>query len=242
MEQGQIMKSAVCILPARGGSKRIPRKNLLPLAGKPLLAYSVEAALESGMFVDVIVSSDDGEILDLARSLGATSDIRPTELSGDTVRFVQVVEEYLQRPGIMEKYDTVAGVLPTCPFRTVDDVRNAMELFFKQKSESFLISVTDYEFPPQLALDFGEDHLSLSMRDPDTYARTTRSQSIGSSYHPNGAIYIATTKGFLREKTFFADPLLGYLMPPERSFDIDYPYQFKIAEAMMQEQLRGGSL
>src|SRR5690349_14669727 len=135
------MKRALCILPARGGSKRIPRKNLLPLAGKPLLAYSAEAALKSGMFADVAVSSDEDEILELARSLGATPDRRPDELSGDTVRFVQVVEEYLGRPGMVEKYDTVAGVLPTCPFRTVDDVRNAMQLFSQQAGEVFLISV-----------------------------------------------------------------------------------------------------
>jgi CMP-N-acetylneuraminic acid synthetase len=73
------------------------------------------------------------------------------------------------------------------------------------------------------------------MRDPETYARTTRSQSLRKSYHPNGAIYLASVEGFLREKTFFAEPLLGYVMPANRSFDIDYPYQFRIAELMMKE-------
>jgi CMP-N,N'-diacetyllegionaminic acid synthase len=229
------MKPSLCIIPARGGSKRIPRKNLLPLGGKPLLAYSIDAALEAGTFTEVVVSSDDPEILHLAQSLGATPDQRPAALSGDTTRFVEVVEEYLQRPSVMGKFEAVAGVLPTCPFRTVDDIRAAMQLFWQQAHESFVISVTSYDFPPQLALDFAADGTTLSMCDPETYARTTRSQSIDTRYHPNGAIYIASVSGFLRERTFFAQPLLGYKMPAERSFDIDYPYQFKIAEAMMEE-------
>lgn len=234
------MKNVLCIIPARGGSKRIPRKNLLPLAGKPLLAYTLEAALKSGVFLDVVVSSDDHEILELAKSLGAVADQRPQELSGDTIRFVQVVEEYLLRPGMDRKYEAVAGMLPTCPFRTSEDVRSAFDIFAQRDGDVYLLSVTEYDFPPQLALDFAEDGVSLTMRDPGTYAKTTRSQSIGKSYHPNGAIYLASVSGFLREKTFFADPMLGYLMPAERSFDIDYPYQFAIAEAMMQERIQGG--
>lgn len=233
------MKNALCIIPARGGSKRIPRKNLLPLAGKPLLAYTIEAALKSGVFADVVLSSDDQEILELAKSLGAVADQRPEDLSGDTIRFVQVVEEYLLRPGMRQKYDVIAGMLPTCPFRTAEDIRSAFEIFSRQAGDAYLFSVTEYDFPPQLALDFAEDGAMLTMRDPATYAKTTRSQSIGKSYHPNGAIYLAPVDGFLREKTFFANPMFGYLMPAERSFDIDYPYQFAIAEAMMQEQIKG---
>lgn len=231
------MTKMLCFIPARGGSKRIPRKNLLPLAGKPLLAYTVEAALHSGVFEQVVVSSDDREILDLAASLGAIADPRPESLSGDKIRFVQVIEEYLLRPGIRQKHDSIASMLPTCPFRTVEDVQEAVGLFRQKGGEVFLLAVTEYDFPPQLALDFAEDGMTLSMRDPATYGRTTRSQSLGVAYHPNGAIYIASVDGFLREKTFFADPLLGYEMSPQRSFDIDYPHQFKIAEIMMRERL-----
>lgn len=231
------MTKMLCLIPARGGSKRIPRKNLLPLAGKPLLAYTIEAALNAELFEQVVVSSDDQEILDLAASLGASADRRPESLSGDKIRFVQVIEEYLLRPGIRHEYDSIASMLPTCPFRTGEDVRGAVDLFLQKGGEAFLIAVTEYDFPPQLALDFSADGTTLSMRDPATYGRTTRSQSLGTAYHPNGAIYIASVEGFLREQTFFADPLLGYEMSPERSFDIDYPYQFKIAEIIMTERL-----
>jgi CMP-N-acetylneuraminic acid synthetase len=105
----------------------------------------------------------------------------------------------------------------------------------EQAGDVFLIAVKEYDFPPQLALNLAEDGITLSMREPDTYGHTTRSQSLGKAYHPNGAIYLATVEGFLREQTFFADPMIGYVIPPSRSFDIDYPHQFWIAECMMKE-------
>lgn len=228
-----MVSKTICFIPARSGSKRIPRKNLLPLAGKPLLTYSIEVARQAGLFEDIVVSSDDKEILDLADSFGVTIDCRPERLSGDNIRFVEVIEEYLQRPGMQSKCANIACMLPTCPFRTVDDIRESYRLFIEQADEVFLIAVTEYDFPPQLALDLAEDEMTLSMREPDAYGRTTRSQSLGKVYHPNGAIYLATVKGFLREKTFFANPMIGYVMPSSRSIDIDYPYQFSIAECMM---------
>jgi len=228
--------NTLCIVPARGGSKRIPHKNIVPLAGKPLLAYTIELALQAEIFSDVVVSSDDNKILDLAMSLGAKIDQRPESLSGDMIRFVQVVEEYLLRPGMREKYQNIASMLPTCPFRILEDVQSPVEIFRKHEGDVCLLSVTEYDFPPQLALEFEEDGTTLLMRDKSTYNRTTHSQSIKKAYHPNGSLYLAKVENFLREKTFFSDPLIGYIMPPERSFDIDYPYQFDIAEIMMNEK------
>lgn len=230
------MTRTLCLIPARGGSKRIPRKNLLPLAGKPLLAYTLDVALQSQVFADVVVSSEDEEILQLAQTCGAKGDRRPAALSTDTTRFVEVVAEYLQRPEHQGKYDNIASLLPTCPFRTVDDVQQAWRLFQQQNQQGFLLGITEYDFPPQLALDLNAEDQSLTMRDPGTYGRTTRSQSLGKAYHPNGAIYLTSVENFLREKTFFGDPLIGYVMPPERSHDIDYPYQFQIAEFLMQQR------
>ncbi len=229
------MTKTLCFIPARGGSKRIPRKNLLCLAGKPLLAYTVEVALQAQIFDDVVVSSEDDEILELSTSLGAVPDRRPKALSGDTVHTIQVVEEYLLRQGMSQRYQYIAKMLPTCPLRTVDDMRNAFELFRKQPVDSFVIAVTLYDFPPDLALNFTGDGLTLSLREPEAYMHHRGTQFFAKAYHPNGAIYLATVERFLRERTFFAQPLLGYVMPPERSLDIDYPHQFRIAEYMMQE-------
>jgi CMP-N-acetylneuraminic acid synthetase len=222
----------ICLIPARGGSKRIPRKNLLPLAGRPLMAYTIDAARNSRIFSRVVVSSDDDEILQLAEKEGAEPDRRPIALGGDRVRFVQVLEEFLTRAAT--GFDHVAVLLPTCPFRTEVDILAAHGMLLAASQPSFVVSVTEYEFPPQFARDMDGDRARV--RHPEIYAASTQSQSVGKSYHPNGAIYLAPVGLFLKERSFFRDPLLGYLMPPERSLDIDNLYQFEIAEAMIRRR------
>jgi CMP-N-acetylneuraminic acid synthetase len=222
--------SSVCIIPARGGSKRIPRKNILPLNGRPLISYSIRAAIDSGVFTDVIVSTEDGEIKAIALKEGARVDDRPEHMAGDTVTKVQVVKEFLERKNAEKKYEVVAALLPTCPFRTARHVKEAMELFRSTPDLPFLIGVTEYEFPIQLALS-PLDEKSMQMTFADGY-RTTRSQNIEKRYHPNGAMYMATVKAFLEKGTFFNERMLTYKMSAIRSFDIDYPYQFAIAEIL----------
>lgn len=234
-ESGGGAEATICFIPARGGSKRIPRKNLRKLAGRPLLSYSVETALNADVFDRVVVSSADREILDLAEDLGAVPDPRPPELTGDAVRFVEVVEEFLRREEHVGRFGHIGSMLPTCPFRSVDDVREAVDIYRDHDGRRFLVTVTKYEFPPQLALRFEQSN-RLAMMDPDAYCRTTRSQDIPTAYHPNGALYLAPVDDYLEEGTFFAEPLLGYSMPAERSFDIDYPYQLQIADWMMRSQ------
>ncbi|GAB7081853.1 acylneuraminate cytidylyltransferase family protein [Megalodesulfovibrio paquesii] len=235
---------SVCIIPARGGSKRIPRKNLLPLNGKPLLAYTVEAVLRAGVFSEVYVSSDDPEILELAVAVGAQADTRPQRLAGDTVKAVEIISEFLDRPGHAGQYDVVGMCLPTCPLRTAEDVREAMARFARHRAECpRLIGVTRYEFPPQLALRaLAPANGSrpgcierMDMREPEAYQFSTRSQEIEPLYYPNGSIYLATVETYVREKTFFGRPMTVHVMPPERSFDIDYPYQFTVVEQFMAQ-------
>jgi len=220
----------ICFIPARGGSKRLPRKNLLPLAGRPLIAYTIEAARKSGIFDRIVVSSDDEEILEVAAREGAEADRRPPALGGDAVRFTEVLGEFLPRAG--EEIETVAVLLPTCPFRTEQDIAAAYAMLRGAGAPSFVVSVREYEFPPEFALEMNGTRLRVLR--PEVYAATTQSQSVGKSYHPNGAIYFGPVRRFLKERSFFREPLLGYLMPPERSLDIDNPCQFEIAEAMMR--------
>ena len=219
----------ICIIPARGGSKRIPRKNILPLNGTPLLAYTIRAAKESEAFSKIIVSTEDQEIADLARQEGVDVDDRPEHMSGDKVTKVQVIVEFLERTKAYESYDAVACLLPTCPFRISEDIQGAYQLFVEKHQETpFLVGVVEYEFPVQLSLSLENDH-QVVMDVPENYL-TTRSQNIAKRYHPNGAIYLATMQAFREKATFFNPEMLAYVMPPERSFDIDYPYQFQIAE------------
>ena len=223
----------VCIIPARGGSKRIPRKNILPLNGRPLISYSIRAAIDSKVFDEVIVSTEDKEIKEIALKDGASVDDRPSNMAGDTITKVQVVREFLERVNGKEKYENVAALLPTCPFRSAKQVREAYELFKKNPQLPFLIGVTEYEFPIQLALSpAGENKMKMTFADGYI---TTRSQDIQKRYHPNGAMYIASVKAFLEKGTFFNDEMLAYKMSAIRSFDIDYPYQFEIAEIIAKK-------
>jgi CMP-N-acetylneuraminic acid synthetase len=220
----------ICVIPARGGSKRVPRKNVLPLAGRPLMGYTIEAAQKAGIFERVVVSSEDEEILEVAEKEGAETDRRPIELGGDRVKFIEVLEEFLRRAG--RGIDHVAVLLPTCPFRTEQDILAAYRMMIEAGEPSFVVSVREYEFPPEFALDM--EGTRARVRRPEVYALSTQSQSVGKSYHPNGAIYFAPVKLFLKERSFFRDPLLGYLMPADRSLDIDNASQFEIAEAIMK--------
>ena len=234
--------TTICIIPARGGSKRIPQKNLKPLCGKPLLAYTVEAARDAEVFQEIVVSSDDAGILALARDLGVTADRRPDLLAGDHAKAVDVIAELLSRPWRADAFTEVAMLLPTCPFRTSADVRAAATLFGEHPKAEFLIGVTEYDFPPQLAWFPMPEPVPdcpspyMRMAQPVVYGTTTRSQSIQKAYRPNGSIYLANKTAFQERGTFFVNPCLTYLMPAERSLDIDHPYQMAIAEALMAQQ------
>ena len=221
----------LAIIPARGGSKRIPRKNILKLNGIPLLSYTIRAVKESGCFDEILVSSEDKEIQELAMSEGVEIDKRPESMAGDKVTKVQVVKEFLERAENKTKWDNVAAFLPTCPFRTSQDIKNAVALFEKN-NRRFLIGVVEYEFPIQLALNMEGDQ--VNMLSEDDYL-TTRSQNIEKRYHPNGAIYMAAVNDFLENGSFFHPKMTAYEMPAVRSFDIDYPYQFEIAEILAKK-------
>lgn len=224
---------SICIIPARGGSKRIPRKNILPLNGKPLMAYSIDAAIESGVFDKVVVSTEDKEIKEIALSCGAEVDDRPEHMAGDTITKVQVVKEYIERKKCDQEFSYITALLPTCPFRSAKDVKEAFEKLTSQSKYDFLIGVTEYDFPVEFALEMEED--IVRMIEPTGY-QVTRSQNKTKKYHPNGAMYMASMKGFMRTGTFFNKEMLHYNMPALRSYDIDYPYQFEIAEIIAKRK------
>lgn len=227
------MGKTLCIIPARGGSKRVPRKNIKDLGGQPLLGYTLDVALDSDVFDEIIVSSGDDEILSFAEREGITTDVRPEALRGDTIRTVEVIEELLERPDIRDRFDSVAQMLPTCPFRTGEDVRNAHEIFVEKDEEIPVVSVNKYDFSPMHALELDTETNEGEIREPKAYADTTRSQDIPDLYHPNGAIYFTSVSHFLEHGEFFVEPLACSVMPQERSLDIDLPHEFEIADLYM---------
>jgi CMP-N,N'-diacetyllegionaminic acid synthase len=232
-------EKAVCLIPARGGSKRIPGKNIRILAGQPLIKYTIDAALNSQCFSNVIVSSDDDSILEIAEQCGAGIDRRPADLSGDHIKAVEVIDEFLKRPAHINVWENIAMCMPTCPFRESDDIVQAMNLFLREAAKCpRLIGVTKCDFPPQLALTSKGVGTLVDMREPDAYQFSTRSQDCEQLFFPNGSIYVSKVSSFLSSGTFFGKPMLAYVMPAERSFDIDYPYQFDIAQCLMEMRIR----
>jgi CMP-N,N'-diacetyllegionaminic acid synthase len=222
-------KTFLAIIPARGGSKRLPRKNLLDLCGKPLIAWSIEAALKSKYISKVIVSSDDEEILNIAKEYKADFIKRPDELASDTATTFDALKHTLENVG---KYDYVVLLQPTSPLRSEKHIDEAIELL-EEKSADAIISVCEMEHSP-LWSNILDENLDMSnfLRDE---VLNKRSQDLPKYYRLNGAIYICKTEKLLENKGFFIkDNIYAYKMDKKHSVDIDEEMDFVIAEKLMQ--------
>ena len=216
----------LCLVPARGGSQRVPRKNVAPLAGRPLLAWTVQAALDSRLFQRVVVSTEDAEIARIAEGHGATVLPRPAGLATSTATGVDVCVDALERLGAAgETFDVLAFLLPTSPLRTAADLRGAWARFVERDAD-FLMAVTDYAIPPFWALEEREGFL----RPYWGHEYLVKSQELPRVCVDNGAVYLARVDAFLRERTFYGERLVGHWMPRERSVDVDEPVDLALAE------------
>jgi len=227
----------VAIITARGGSKRLPGKNILYLQGKPLIAWTIEAALNSDFIDDVIVSTDDHAIAQTAREYGAQVPfLRPIELSSDTARSIDVILHTLDTLECLhqKKYDHAILLQPTSPLRDKEDIDSAIYYFFDRNSDS-VISVCEMEHSPIWSNTLNE---SKSMKNfiPDHY-NNMRSQDLPPYYRINGAFYMAKTAILREHETFFLrENIYAYLMSQEHSVDIDTQLDFMIATALLQKK------
>jgi CMP-N-acetylneuraminic acid synthetase len=226
--------SNLCVIPARGGSKRLPGKNIKELNGKPLLAYSIDAAIESGIYDAIVVSSDDDTILEIGQEYGAIPHKRKVVLSGDAIPVFKVFQNILEEGEYAGKFSTLTGMLPTCPFKKSKHLKEAIELLEKHQLEVSIISVTPFDYPPQFGFSMKESN-ELVMTHPEVFAKTTRSQNIEPLVHNNGAFWMAGVEHYLKQGTFYKGTMLGYHMDAISSYDIDYPYQFEIAEILAKK-------
>jgi pseudaminic acid cytidylyltransferase len=216
---------AICVIPARGGSKRLARKNVLDFFGKPMIAYSIDAALQSERFEQVIVSSEDREILQIAARCGAQVVERAASLATDTARVSDVLLDFLEREET-DKYDVIACLLAAAPMRTSDDVRAVVD-FIKPGICDFAIAVTEYDLPPHQALKLEHDK-SLQPMWPELV--NMRDDEVGPFVVDNGSTYAATVSAFRRQRNFYGHPLRGHMMPRERSIDMNSPIDLEIAK------------
>lgn len=219
------------LIPAKHSSTRLPEKNIRPLGGRPLLGWAVEAARDCGLIDRIVVSTEDERIARVARECGAeTPFLRPPELARDPAGVVQVALHTLS--ALREQgaeFRTLVILLPTCPFRTAQDIRDAFDLF-RRVNGSFLVSVGPYPHTPFAALQLAEDH-RLQPFFPQYWGK--RSQELPVAWRPNGALHILEVAAFERAKSYTAQPLLGYPMPRERSVDIDTEEDWREAERLL---------
>lgn len=236
--QDNTMLKVLAIIPARGGSKRVPRKNVRDLCGKPVIAYTIEAALESSVFSRIIVSTDDDEVAGVAKRLGADVPfMRPPELAQDDTPGIEPVLHAVCWLDEHERYrpDYVMLLQPTSPLRTAKDIEAAVQLAQKKQADS-VVSVCSVDQHPYWMKQITEDGRLVDFLLLDR--AYTRRQDLPSVYALNGAIYLARREVLLKQQTFYTDRTYAYIMPPERSLDIDIPWDLYLADLILKDRVK----
>ena len=225
-------KTFLSIIPARGGSKRLPRKNVLDLCGKPLITWTIEAGLSSKYIDEVVVSSDDSEILGIASNLKVRSIERPPQLASDTSSTFDAVKHTIDN---IESYDYIVLLQPTSPLRNEVHIDKAIELLVSKDADA-VISVCEMNHNPSWSNTLDE---SLSMKGfINKNSLNQRSQDMKKYYKLNGAIYICKTKKLLEEKSFFLkDNIFAFIMSSKSSVDIDKKEDFEFANLYLSKKL-----
>ena len=222
----------LAVIPARGGSKRIPRKNIKDFSGKPIIAWSIEAALKSDCFDHVIVSTDDEEIADVARVWGASVPfLRPAELSNDYAGTTPVIKhaiEWFIEQG--DKPDLTCCIYATAPFVTSEDLMKGLELI-QNTDSSYVFSVTSYPFPIQRAIKIIENNC-IEMFQPEYF--NTRSQDLVEAYHDAGQFYWGRSSAWLDEKQIFSSSSMPVVLPRKQVQDIDTYEDWDRAELLFK--------
>jgi N-acylneuraminate cytidylyltransferase len=218
----------LAIIPARGGSKRIPRKNIKLFCGKPMIAWSIEAALASGCFDRIIVSTDDAEIADVARAHGAEVPfMRPPELSDDHTGTIPVVAHAV---GCMSQLvgpvEFACCLYATAPFVQAQDLRQGMDVL-QRSGAQYAFSVTSYAFPIQRAIRIRADE-RVEMLNPEYF--NTRSQDLEEVFHDAGQFYWGLSNAWLNHLKIFGHDSVPVRLPRERVQDIDNPEDWVLAE------------
>jgi N-acylneuraminate cytidylyltransferase len=220
----------IAIIPARGGSKRIPRKNIKYFHGKPLIAYSIEAAKKSGCFDKIIVSTDDAEIAEVAIKYGAEVPfIRPVEISDDYATTLDVMKHaihWCEESGLM--VDNVCCIYATAPFLLAEYIQQGLESL-NINGVKYAFSATSFAFPIQRAIKLNNDN-KVTMFQPEHL--NTRSQDLEEAYHDAGQFYWGKKSAFLDGASFFSEHSTAIIIPRKRVQDIDTHEDWDLAETL----------
>jgi len=226
---------ALAIIPARGGSKRLPRKNLAEFRGRPIIAWTIDAALGCGRFERVLVSTEDAEIATAARAAGAEISERPGRLATDKASLIDVGLDVLDREEDEGRYyDVLSFLYATAPMRTDDDIKAVFDLLEPGVCD-FAMAVTRYTHPPHQALIANSDG-SLSPLWPELVECSAA--EIGTLCVDNGSTYAVTVPAFRKYRTFYGPGLRSWQMPFTRSIDIDETGDLELARLFAAETAR----
>lgn len=225
----------IAIITARGGSKRIPRKNIRSFLGKPIMAYSIEAALQSGVFDEVMVSTEDEEIASLAKQYGAKvpfyrSDKTAGDFAGTNDVLLEVLEEYEKRG---EHFDVGCCIYPTAPFVTAEKIKKAMEKLLAGDADT-LIPVVEFSYPPKRAMVIRDGLLQFG----NLQYIDSRSQDLEKEYHDVGQFICFRTAAFQKNRKLMLGKILPYIVEETEVQDIDNESDWQIAEIKYQAMLQ----
>lgn len=239
MEDYDILDGMIAVIPARGGSKRIPRKNIKIFCGKPVIAYSIEAARGSGLFDEVMVSTDDEEIAELAGRLGASVPfLRSAVASGDyattTDVLLEVLENYRERG---QSFSTLCYIYPTAPFVTAEKLRRAYRLLEESGADG-LLPVVEFSYPPLRGLSIQGGQVRMKWPE-NAFAR---SQDLEPVYHDSGQFCLLRTEALLREKNILCRDMIPMILSDLEVQDIDNETDWELAELKYELLKRKGIL
>lgn len=221
-------QSVLAVIPARGGSKGVPRKNIRMIGGKPLIAWSIREAKKSRWIDRMILSSEDPEIIEAARGLGCEVPfVRSMSLAGDEATTSEVIADALEHlPG----YDYTVLIQPTSPLVAVEDIDGCIEKC-RTKGATSCVTVSEPFSSPFWMYTMDEEDSLAPILDGEYL--TKRRQEFPLLYEVNGAVYVAETGFFLKNGNFLSPEMIGYVMPQERSFEIDTELDMTVAEALL---------
>ena len=229
-------KNILGLIPARGGSKGLPRKNIKPLLGKPLIAWTIEQALASEYLDKVIVSTDEKEIADISKKYWAEVPfMRPKELAKDNAKGIDVVLhviDWFMKNDKLKQFDLLMLLQPTSPLRITEDIDKTIEYLFSKEAKA-IVSVCEVDHHPLWSNTLPEDGCMKDFIKQEIMNKNR--QELPIYYRLNGAIYLAYCDYLKEQKGFFGDKTFTYIMPRERSIDIDDEIDLKLAEVMMEK-------
>ena len=227
-------KNILGLIPARGGSKGLPRKNIKPLLGKPLIAWTIEEALASKYLDRLIVSTDDKEIAEISKKYGAEVPfIRPKELAEDNAKGIDVALhaiDWLKKNDKQKQYDLLMLLQPTSPLRTTEDIDKAIELLFLKDAKA-IVSVCEVDHYPLWSNTLPENGCMKDFIRKEIMNKNR--QELPIFYRLNGCIYLAYCSYLQKQRSFFGEKSFAYIMPKERSIDIDGEIDFRLAEILL---------